>query len=54
MILANNAKAKKLLGDKKNAVTANQCTCSNCNCNCRFSANNNLKNLVGIYRTKLA
>lgn len=41
--------AKKL--KKKDAVVANQCTCSNCNCNCRSA--NNMINLAKLYKEKL-
>lgn len=37
---------------KKDAIMANQCTCSNCNCNCRSA--NNMVCLSDLYKEKLS
>lgn len=42
--------AEKL--NKKDAIMANQCACSNCNCNCRSA--NDMINLSKLYKEKLS
>lgn len=48
MLIPNHIKVVNKL-KKKDAIVANQCTCSNCNC----KAVNKIVSLVDLYQTKL-
>jgi len=48
MNVPNHAKIVSKL-KKKDAIIANQCTCSNCNCR----AINKMVSLINVYKTKL-